>query len=125
MNRASVWVLLYADDAGIESKSAEGLAKMMTVTVTVFKAVDFIVYENNAETMLLPTPNQVLPISPLVVKAAGQRYMKTMQILYLGGLTNANVDLTLEIIRRIRLAWACYDRFKRGLYDIERVPHSP
>ena len=27
--------MMYADDAGIVSKSAEGLAKMMTVTVTV------------------------------------------------------------------------------------------
>ena len=28
----------YADDAGIVSKSSEGLAKMMTVIVTVFEA---------------------------------------------------------------------------------------
>ena len=30
--------MLYADDAVIVSKSAEGLAKMMTVIVTVFEA---------------------------------------------------------------------------------------
>ena len=33
--RRSVWDMLYADTAGIETKSAEGLAKMMTVIVTV------------------------------------------------------------------------------------------
>ena len=33
--RRAVWGMLYADDAGIVSKSANGLAEMMTVTVTV------------------------------------------------------------------------------------------
>ena len=36
--RRAVWDMLYADDAGIVSKSAEDLAKMMTVIVTVFEA---------------------------------------------------------------------------------------
>ena len=39
--------------------------------------------------------------------------MQTMQFLYLGGL------VIPEIKRRIRLAWACYNRFKRELYDVE------
>ena len=38
--RRSVWGMRYADDSGIVSKSAEGLAKMMTVIVTVFEAAD-------------------------------------------------------------------------------------
>ena len=29
-----------------------------------------------------------------------------------------------EIKRRIRLAWACYDRFKRELYDMEDAPFT-
>ena len=33
--RRAVWGLLYADDAGIVSKSAEGLAKMIAIIVTV------------------------------------------------------------------------------------------
>ena len=36
--RRSVAGMPYADDAGIASKSAEGLAKMMTAIVTVFEA---------------------------------------------------------------------------------------
>ena len=44
--------MLYADDAGIVSKSAQGLAKMMTVVVTVFEAAGLTVSENT-ETMLL------------------------------------------------------------------------
>ena len=65
--------MLYADDAGIASKSAEGLAKMMTVIVTVFEAAGLTVSENKTETMLLRTPNQASRTSPLVVEAAGQR----------------------------------------------------
>ena len=70
--------MLFADDAGIVSESAEGLAKMITIIVAVFEAAGFTVSENKTETMLLRTLNQVLPISPLVVEAAGQRYMQTM-----------------------------------------------
>jgi len=65
--------MLYADDAGIASKSAEGLAKMMTVIVTVFEAVGLTVSEKKTETMLLRTPNQAIRTSPLVVEVAGQR----------------------------------------------------
>ena len=50
------------------------------------------------------TLNQVLPTSPLVVEAAGQRYMQTMQFLYLGGLIDANANIMPEIKRRLRLA---------------------
>ena len=56
--RRSVWGMLYADDAaGIVYKSAEGLAKMMAVIVTVFKAAGLAVSETKTETMLLRTPN--------------------------------------------------------------------
>ena len=116
--RRVVWGMLYADDAGIVSKSAEGLAKMMTVIVTVFDAAGLTVSEKKTETMLLRTPNQALRTSPLVIEAAGQRYRQTMQFLYLGGLVNASADIMPEIKRRIQLAWACYNRFKRELYDM-------
>ena len=50
------WGMLYADDGGIVSKSAEGLAKMMIVIVTVFEAAGLTVSQK-AETMLLQTPD--------------------------------------------------------------------
>ena len=56
--RRAVWGMLYADDAGVVSKSAEGLAKMMTVIVTVFEAAGLTVREKKTETMLLRTPDQ-------------------------------------------------------------------
>ena len=53
--RRAVWGMLYANDAGIVSKSADGLAKMMTVIVTVFEAAGLTVSEKT-EAMLLRTP---------------------------------------------------------------------
>ena len=76
--RRAVWGMLFADDAGIMSKSAEGLAKMMTVIVAIFEAAGFTVSENKTETMLQRTPNQAPRTSPLVIQAAGQRYRQTM-----------------------------------------------
>ena len=47
-----------------------------------------------------------------------------MQFLYLGGLVVASVGMMPEITRRIRLARACYNRFKRELYDTEDAPFT-
>ena len=68
--RRAVWGMLYADDAGIVSRSAEGLAKMMTVIVTVFEAAGLTVSEKT----LLRTPGQTSLAPSLVIEAAGQRY---------------------------------------------------
>ena len=94
-------------------KSAEVLAKIMTVTV--FEAAGLTVSEKT-ETMLLRTPDQSPCTSPLVIEAASQRYRQTTQFSYLGGLIDASADILPEIKRRVRLAWACYSRFKRELY---------
>ena len=88
---------------------------MMTVIVTVFEAAGLTVSEKNTETMLLPTPDQAPRTSPLVIEAAGQRYRQTTEFLNLSGLVNASADIMPEIKRRVRLAWACYSRFKQEL----------
>ena len=120
--RRAIWGMLYADDAGIVSKSAEGLAKIMTAIVTVFDAAGLTVSEKKTETMLLRTPDQAPCTSPLAIEAAGQRYRQTTQFLYLGGLIDESADILPEIKRRVQLAWACYSRFKRELYDVEAAP---
>ena len=66
--RKAVWRMPYADDARIMSMSAEGLAKMMTVIVTVFVAAGLTVSEKT-ETMLLRTPDHAPCSSPLVIEA--------------------------------------------------------
>ena len=42
--------------------------------------------------------------------------------MYLSGLIDADANIMPEIKRWIRLAWACYDRFERELYDTEDAP---
>ena len=90
---------------------------MMTVIVTVFEAAGLTVSEKT-ETMLLRTPDQAPCTTPLVIEAAGQRYRQITHFLYLGGLIDASAGMMPEIKRRVRLAWTCYSRFKRELYDM-------
>lgn len=49
----AMWDKLYADDAQIVSKSAEGLTIIKTVTVTVFKTVGLTVSEKTTKTIIL------------------------------------------------------------------------
>ena len=90
----------------------------MIVIVTVFESAGLAVSEKKTETILLRTPNKAIWILSLVIEAGGQRYMQTMQFLYLGGLVDASADIMLEMKRRIQLAWACYNRFKLSLIHI-------
>ena len=69
--------MLYADDAGIVFKSMEGLAKVMTVIVTVFEEAGLTVSEEKTETTLLRTPDKAPRTPSLVIEAAGQRYRQT------------------------------------------------
>ena len=71
--RRSVCGMMYADDAGVVSKSTEDLAKM-TVIVTVFESAGLTVSETKKEKTLLCTLNKVVPAAMLVIEAAGQRY---------------------------------------------------
>ena len=44
--RTAVWGMLYADDAGVVSRSQEGLTRMMTLIVEVFGAFGLTVSES-------------------------------------------------------------------------------
>ena len=74
--RKAAWAVLDAEGAGTVSKSAEGLAEMMVVIVTVFEAAGLTVSERKAETMLLRTPDQTSLAPPLVIEAASQRWCR-------------------------------------------------
>ena len=65
--------MLCANDAGIFSKSAEMLAKMVTMIVTVFEAAGLTVSEVKKRKKLI-TPDQTTLAPPLIIEAAGQRY---------------------------------------------------
>ena len=119
--------LFYADDAGVVSRSQEGLARMMTTIVEVFGEFGLTVSEKKTETLLMRAPEKQpkkggSPPPPLVIEAAGQKYAQTTQFRYLGGLVNEDGELTQEINHRSRAAWACIRRFSRELFDRPRAP---
>ena len=67
--RRAVWGMMYADNAGVVSRSQEGLTRMMTIIVKVFGAFGL------TETLLMRAPEKQpkkggSPPSPLVIKAA-------------------------------------------------------
>ena len=116
--RRALWGILYADVAGNVLKSAEGLAEMMTVIVTVFEAAGFTVSEKETEPMLLRTSDQTTLAPLLVIEEADQRYKQTAQFFYLGDIIHENADLSLDIDRRIRLLRACFKRLIRRPWGI-------
>ena len=72
-----LWGMLYADDAGIVSRSSEELERMMTVIVTACSAFGFTVSEAKTEIMWLQTKGGG-KVS-LTINAAGQVYKQTIE----------------------------------------------
>lgn len=118
--------MLYADDAGVVSKPADGLARMMTIVVEVFREFGLTVSERKTETLVMrvkekPSPPPPPP-PPLLIEAAGHRYAQTTEFRYLGGLVNEHGDLTREINYRSKAAWACIRRYATELFDRPGAP---
>ena len=108
--------MLSADDAGIISRSPDGLEKIMTVIVTACAAFGLTVSEAKTEIMCLQTKGG--GHVPFTVTAAGQVYKQTVEFVYLGGAISADWDLrSVEVTRRIQRAWACFGRYKMEIYD--------
>ena len=100
------------------SKSAEGLAKMMTVVVTVIEATGLTVSAKKAETMLVRTPGQAPQTSPLVIKAVGPRGIDRQRRFGVWAVLSTQVPTVCQ--RSNDGKWACYNsRFKRELYGKE------
>ena len=115
--------MLYADDAGVVSKSADGLARMMTIIVEVFREFGLTVSERKTETLLMQVKGkQPTPQPPLTIEAVGQRYAQTAEFRYLGGLVNEQGSLTREINHRSKAAWACFKRYATELFDRPGAP---
>ena len=47
-----------------------------------------------------------------------------MRFLCLRDLVDAYADIMPEVKRRVRPAWACYNRFKQELYNMEDAPFT-
>jgi len=76
--------MLYADDAGVVSRSAEGLVRMMTVIEEVLREFILTVSEKKMEVLAMRVKEE--PGSPphplLIIEAAGQRYAQTTKFRY-------------------------------------------
>ena len=128
----AVWGMLYADDAGIVSRSPAGLTRMMTVIMEVFSAFGLTVSEKKTETLLMrvlekaqqsgetttPTP----PLPALEIAAVGQKYNQVHQFVYLGGLITEDADITRDINHRTKIAWKCFRKFSTELFDRSSAP---
>ena len=78
-----LWGMLYADDAGIVSRSSERLERMVTVIVTACSSFGLTVSVTKTEIMCLET-NGGGKVS-FTVNAAGQVHKQTIEFVYLGG----------------------------------------
>ena len=83
-----LWGLLYADDAGIVSRSPEGLERMMMVIVTVRSSFGLTVSESKTEIMLPQTTGRG-KVS-FTTNAAGQVYKQTIGFVCLSGAITAD-----------------------------------
>ena len=117
-----LWGMLYADDAGVVSRSPEQLRKMMGVIVVMCAAFGLIVSEAKTEIMCLRVMGMPESTATFSVEAAGQVYNQTNEFVYLGGNVNHNADLSIEVDRRIRNAWFSFRKYILELYDRPSAP---
>ena len=110
-----MWGMLYADDAGIVSRSSEGLERMMTVIVTACLSFGLTVSEAKTEIMCLETKGGG-KVS-FTINAASQEYKQNNRVCVLVGAMTADRDLSIEITRHLQRAWACFQRYKMEMYD--------
>ena len=117
-----LWVMLYADDTGVVSRSPEPLRKMMEVIVVVCAAFGLTVSEAKTETMCLRAKRMPESTAAFSVEPAGQVYNQTNEFVHLGGNVNHNADLSIEVDRRIRNAWCSFLKYTLELYDRRSAP---
>ena len=117
-----LWGMLYADDAGVVSQSPKQLKKIMGVIVVVCAAFGLTVSETKTEIMCLRAKGMPESTATFSVEAAGQVYNQTNEFVYLRGNVNHNVDLSIEVDRRVRNAWCSFQKYTLELYDRPSAP---
>ena len=114
--------MLYADDAGVVSRSPEQPRKMTGVIVVVCAAFGLTVSEAKTEIMCLRAKGMVESTAIFSTDAAGQVYNQANEFVYLGGNVNRNANLSIEVDRRIRNAWCSFRKYILELYDRPSAP---
>eukprot|EP00752_Nemacystus_decipiens_P015555 g13878.t1 len=118
----ALWAMLYADDAGVVSRSTESLGKMMSVIVRVAGLFGLMVSEPKTKIMcLLPKGMEECPFA---VSAGSQTYQQTDRFVYLGRTISADGKADMEISSRICRAWKCFRRYSEAIYDRRRIDHQ-
>ena len=102
-------------------KSAESLAKMMTVIVIVFEAAGLTVSEKKTETTLLRTSDQ----EPVPHRSSSRRLARGIErqrSFCIWAALSTQAPILCQRSNDGSDAWACYSRFKRELYDMDGCP---
>ncbi|CAN0232487.1 unnamed protein product, partial [Ascophyllum nodosum] len=84
---------------------------MMGTIVVLCTAFGLIVSEAKTEIMRLRTKGMPESTTIFSVEAAGQVYNQTDEFAYLGGNVNHNVDLSIEVDRRMRNVWFSFRKY--------------
>ena len=114
--------MLYTDDTGVALQLPEQLRKIMRVIVAVCAAFGFTVSEAKTKIMYLRAKGMPESTAIFSVEAAGQVYNQMNEFVYLGGNVNYNVDLSIEVERRIRNTWCRFRKYTLELYDRSSAP---
>lgn len=99
-----LWSMLYADDAGIVSRTVSSLETMMHIIVTTSAEFGLTVSESKTETMCLrirDSRNAPAPVPVVQISAAGQKYRQKAHFTYLGSLITENAEIAAEEASRL------------------------
>ncbi|CAM9502396.1 unnamed protein product [Sphacelaria rigidula] len=107
--------MLYADDAGIASRSRVSLEKILTVVVEGCATFGLVVPEKKTVTMDMRSPN--MDTDTIEVEAVGRRYKQVESFIHLGGKISSIRDVTPEIHSRIGQAWTCFYKYSKEVTD--------
>ena len=116
--RREVWGILYADDAGIVSRSPAGLTIMMTVIVEVFGAFGLTVSENKTETLLMRAPEKAQQPG----ETPHHLYRRWRSQQPARSFLTEDADLQRDINRRPKIAWGYFRKFFTELFDRPSAP---
>ena len=111
----SLWGMLYADDAGIVSRSPGSLEKMMSAIVRVAGLFGLMVSEPKTEIMCMLAKG--MDTCPFTVNAAGMVFKQTDKFVYLGGTICEDGSVDAEIANRVLRAHCCFRRNSQAMYD--------
>jgi hypothetical protein len=125
LSLVELWSMLYADDAGIVSKSEAGLTSMMNIIVQATSQFGLTVSEDKTKTMYVAKEKELkVRKVEIVVTAGGQSYGQVEHFTYLGTKLSDGGGVSSEIATRIGKAWGKWKARKKSLYQNRGVhPH--